>query len=310
MPVHNMHFETTIIIRRQYVFREIMKTHLDCIPCFLKQSLEAARMATDDEQLQQDVLQKVMSYLTTISLTDSPPEISREIHNIIRSETNTKDPYKKVKTHSNFTAQKQYAALHTMIEDADDPLLMAVKLAIVGNVIDFGSSSRFDVTEMLDKLSHIDFDATAYPQFQKALQNAQSIVYLADNTGEIFYDKLLLSELSKQGKTITYVVRAHPIINDATIEDAYHAEIDKIATIIAGDEGQEYSAPGMVCSFASPQFLESIESADMVISKGQGNYEGLSSYHRDIFFLFVVKCPLVAREVDAAVGTLILKVNK
>lgn len=287
-----------------------MKTYLECIPCFIKQSLEAARMATDDEKIHAEVLRKVMKHLQTISFNDSPPELSREVHEIIRNITKSKDPYKKVKNQSNEMAKNQYPRLRKLVSRADDPLLMAVKLAIVGNVIDFGTSNRFNVEDMIDKAVKKDFEDEAYPRFKKSLRNSKTILYLADNTGEIFFDRLLLEELVRRDKKVTYVVKANPIINDATMEDAYLAEIDKFATIIDGDSGQKQSAPGMVLSYASKEFLDIFESLDMVISKGQGNYEGLSDVDRDVFFMLVVKCPLVARDINGEMGRLILKVKE
>ena len=286
-----------------------MKASLECIPCFLKQSLEAARMATDDEEIHGTVLKEVMTYLTSISFTHSPPEISKEVHGIIRRITQSKDPYKKVKETSNTMAKKQYPHLRKLVEEADDPLRMAVKLAIVGNVIDFGTSNRFHLDDMLDHAVNKDIDYDSYQQFKTSLCDAKTILYVADNTGEIFFDKVLITELLKQGKEVTYVVRANPIINDVTREDARFAGIDTLVPVIDGDAGQRHSAPGMVLRYASPQFSDLFESSDMVISKGQGNYEGLSNVDRDVFFLLVVKCPLVARDIDDGMGKLILKVK-
>jgi uncharacterized protein with ATP-grasp and redox domains len=267
-------------------------------------------MATDDEKIHAEVLREVMKHLQTISFNDSPPELSREVHEIIRNITKSKDPYKKVKNQSNEMAKNQYPHLRKLVSEADDPLLMAVKLAIVGNVIDFGTSNRFNVEDMIVKAVKKDFEDEAYPRFKKSLRNSKTILYLADNTGEIFFDRLLLKELVRRDKKVTYVVKANPIINDATMEDAYLAEIDKLATIIDGDSGQKQSAPGMILSYASKEFLDIFESSDMVISKGQGNYEGLSDVDRDVFFMLVVKCPLVARDISGELGRLILKVKE
>jgi uncharacterized protein with ATP-grasp and redox domains len=136
------------------------------------------------------------------------------------------------------------------------------------------------------------------------------ILYLADNSGEIFFDKLLIEEIIKNGKKITYVVKENPIINDVLIEDTNYSEIDKIADIITYDKGQKISTPGVVMKYASDEFKEAFEKSDMIISKGQGNYEGLSNTYRRVFFLLVAKCPLVAKDIDSDVGKLILKVNK
>jgi len=287
-----------------------MRTHLECIPCFIKQSLEAGRMTTDDDEIHAEVLQEVMKHFQNVSLTHSPPELSREVHKIIREITGSKDPYKKVKNKSNEMVKKDYPYLKNLVNESDDPLLMAIKLSIIGNVIDFGTTNRINIDEMIGNVGKLEFDASSYPQFKRVLGQSKTILYLADNTGEIFFDKLLLEELVKRGKLITYVVKTNPILNDALIEDAKFAEIEKLATVIEGDSGQKLSSPGMILSYASKDFLEIFKSSDMIISKGQGNYEGLSDVDRDVFFMLMVKCPLVAQDIHSEVGKLILKVKE
>ncbi len=287
-----------------------MKVHLDCIPCFLKQSLEAARMATDDEEIHEHVIKEVLKHLENIDFRKTPPELSREVHRLIRNITNNDDPYKKVKNESNHKIEKIYDYLKEKIDESDDPLITSIKLAIVGNVIDFGTMNRFNIDEMIEHALKREFDDKDYPVFREELKKAENILYLADNTGEIFFDKLLLEKLKQMGKKITFVVKQNPIINDALKEDAEYSDIDKIAEIATCDMGQRISTPGVVMKYASDEFRKKFKEADMIISKGQGNYEGLSDTNRRVFFLLVAKCPLVARDIRSDVGKLILKVNK
>jgi len=264
-------------------------------------------MATEDKKIHETVIKEVMKHLQNISFSDSPPELSREVHAIIKKITKSKDPYKQVKINANKLVKNKYPKLKHMISSAKDPLLMALKLSIVGNVIDFGTSKRFSLDEAIDAASSKHFVDVDYPKFKEKLKKSKTVLYLADNTGEIFFDKLLLEKLSTMGKKLTYVVKANPIINDATIEDAKFAEIDKIAKIVEGDDGQPHSCPGMVLKYASKELIDQLKSSDMVISKGQGNYESLSSIDRDIFFLLMVKCPLVARDIDTELAELVLR---
>jgi uncharacterized protein with ATP-grasp and redox domains len=286
-----------------------MKTHLECVPCFINQSLEAARLATDDEEIHEKVLKEVMKHLQNVSFQNSPPELSLKVHQIIRRITKIKDPYKKVKIQSNETAKNLYPHLKKLVKETDDPLLMAIKLAIVGNVIDFGTSNRFTIDDTLEVAVKKRFSDEAYPKFKNTLNKATTILYIADNSGEIFFDKLLLEELANRGKKIIYVVKANPIINDVLIEDAEFASIDKLARIIQGDAGRNISAPGILLKNASDEFLKYFNSADMVISKGQGNYESLSSCKREVFFLLMIKCPLVAEDIGLELASLVLKVK-
>lgn len=286
-----------------------MRTYLDCIPCFLRQSLEASRMVTSSETLHEIVLKKVMRYLQVISsFNNPPPELSKEVHAIVRNMLNCKDPYREVKKKSNEMANELYPRLEQIVEEAKDPFLMATKLAIIGNVIDFGAMNRFDVKDMINKAITENIDDNAYSRFKESIEKAQTILYLADNAGEIFFDKLLIKKFAEMGKRIVYAVKNNPIINDATIEDAKFAGIDKFAEVLPADEGQDKSAPGILLNYASSKFLNYFRNADVVIAKGQGNYESLSNSGREIFFLLVVKCPLVARDIRADIGKLILKV--
>jgi uncharacterized protein with ATP-grasp and redox domains len=286
-----------------------MKTHLECIPCFIKQSIEAASMVTNNEQIQIKVLNEVMKYLQNISFTKSPPEHSKEVHHIIKKITKINDPYRNVKAQSNEMAKKQYPNLKKLVDSSDDPLRVAIKLAIIGNVIDFGTMNRLNVDDMIDKTLKVELDTNSYSRFNSVLKQSETILYISDNTGEIFFDKILLEELVKNKKKIYYVVKSNPIINDATKEDAYFAGIDKLVKIIEGDLKDRKSAPGIILSNASKTFLDLFESSDMVISKGQGNFECLSNVEREVFFLLVIKCPLVAEEMGNDIGTTILKVN-
>lgn len=287
-----------------------MKVHLDCIPCFLKQTLEASRMATDDKETHVLVIKEVLKYLESINFEKSPPELSREVHRIIRNITKTPDPYKKVKDESNEMVKKIYDHLKEKIEKSKDSLINSIKLAIVGNVIDFGTMNRFNVDDMIENSLEREFDDNDYPLFKKELKKASTILYLADNSGEIFFDRLLIEELKNKGKKITYVVKQNPIINDVLTEDTNFTGIDKIADVITYDKEQKISTPGIIMEYASDEFKEKFESSDMIISKGQGNYEGLSNTYRRVFFLLVAKCPLVANDIGSNVGKLILKVNK
>ena len=287
-----------------------MKTHLECIPCFIRQSLEAAKMATDDESIHEYVLKKVMNHLQNISFDNSPPELSREVHSIIKETTLSKDPYKKVKNISNENAKKLYPKLKGIVEKSNDPLLKSIQFAIVGNVIDFGTFRRFDINDIIKNDMSKKFVNKAYDRFKEVLENSKNVLYLADNTGEVFFDKLLLEELHQRGKNTTYVVKTNPIINDALVADAKFAGIDKLATIIEGDAGQSKSTPGILLNYASKEFLDIFNCADIVISKGQGNYESLSDCNREVFFLLMIKCRLVAEDAGVSEGSLIFTVNK
>jgi hypothetical protein len=281
-----------------------MKAYLDCIPCFLRQSLEAARMATKKEEIHAKVLKAVMRYLQQASFNKTPPELSKHVHQIIKEITNCRDPYQKAKRRDNALAERLYPRAKQIVVSSVDSLSTAIKLAIAGNVIDFGASSRFDIEKTMRKVLKASFAIDHYDDFKRDLAKAKQILYIGDNAGEVFFDKLLLDQLIKLGKQVIYAVREKPIINDATLEDAKFAGIDRVAKLITIGGG----APGAVLELCSPKFIDYYNHADLVIAKGQGNYESLSQ--EPIYFLLMVKCELVAKDLGVKVGDIVLKMGR
>lgn len=285
-----------------------MRVYLDCIPCFLSQTLEACKFVSDDKEVQYRVLKKVMKFLLNISLDKTPPEISKEVHRIIREETGSEDPYREAKRRSNELAKSIYPNLKKMVSESEDPLLTSVKLAIAGNAIDFGTMTRFNIEDVVNEALEKDIDERTFQKFREDLKRSRKILYLSDNAGEVFFDKILIEELRNQGKEITFAVKSNPIINDATIEDAIFAGINEIADVMEGDKDR-CSAPGFILDNVTEEFSEKFENSDIVISKGQGNYEALSDVDRKIYFLLLVKCPLVARDLGSKIGDYVIRVN-
>ena len=279
-----------------------MKTYLDCIPCFVRQALEASRMATKDRVKQEKVLKAVLLELGKTSTKDKiPPQIARKVHRIVKKVTKNDDPYKKVKDRYNKKALKMFPSLKQKVAESRDRLLTATKLAIAGNIIDFGPSSKFDLEKTIEEVLVQDFAINHFDLFKKVLQKSERVVYLGDNTGEIVFDRILLEEL--KDKEITFVVKGGPIINDATVEDAKFASIDRIARILTVSNGE----PGTGPDRNSKRFINFLKGADIVISKGQGNYEALSEVDANIFFLLKAKCPAIAKDIGVKIGGIIIK---
>jgi len=276
-----------------------MKTYLDCIPCFFKQALEAARMVTNDKEKQHEILNRVARELPRFSLNGAPAEIGSVVYKIVHEITGDSDPYKKVKEKYNRIALSLYPKLKQEIERSTDRLLTAVRIAIAGNIIDFVVGAKFDVEKELQKTLTCKFAIFDYEDFKKLAEQAENILYLADNAGETVFDRVLIEELDKK---VTYAVKEAPIINDATIEDAKFCRIDKIAKVISNGS----DAPGTILSLCSKEFLTYYNQADLIISKGQGNYETLSEEKRPIFFLLKAKCPIIAQDIGVPEGSIIL----
>jgi uncharacterized protein with ATP-grasp and redox domains len=292
-----------------------MKTYLDCIPCFFKQALEAARLAGASESTQKRVIDELAKALPGFPLTSSPPEMGRIIYKLINRITRTEDPYLALKDKSNRLALNMEDELRRKINNAHDRLLTAIELAILGNIIDYGAKNTLDVDAELAKILRegnrsiklAGKDNFHYVQFRECLSEVSTILYLADNSGEVVFDKILIEEIKRYAgnKKIIYAVKEKPIINDALIDDAYICGMQEVAGVISCGA----DAPGTILSLCSEKFLEIYERAEMIISKGQGNFEALSTEKRPIFFLFMAKCPVIARDVGCDVGDVILKYN-
>jgi uncharacterized protein with ATP-grasp and redox domains len=277
-----------------------MKSYLDCIPCFFEQALRASRIATDDEQLQKRVLDELGAMLKHISLESTPPETGRLIYRMVKEITGNPDPFRESKRESTQHALALYPSMKRTIEESDDSLLTAIRIAIAGNVIDLGVSGSFDVDAAVREALEKDFAICDYSAFERCLTKSGQILYIGDNAGETVFDRLLIEQMNKP---VTYIVRETPVINDATAEDAVQAGLDKIATIVSSGT----DAPGTIPETCSPEFREMLDSAEFVLAKGQGNYEGLSEENRSIFFLLKAKCRIIANDLGVTVGDIVLK---
>ena len=277
-----------------------MKTYLDCFPCFLRQALEAARMAGADEERQRLILDRTMALLQDASLESKPPEIGDRVHRIVRQLTGDDDPYAAVKAESTREALRLYPRLKALVAEEGDRLERAIRIAIAGNVIDFATGADFDIEEGLERILHQPFAINDIAAFRKALSEARSVLYLGDNAGETVFDRVLIEALDVP---VIYAVKGGPIINDATVDDALAAGLDEVAEVVSTGS----DAPGTILSRCSAEFRALYERAELVIAKGQANYETLSGEGGRLFFLLKVKCPVIARDIGAPVGSIVLK---
>lgn len=279
-----------------------MKTALDCIPCILRQTLDAARLVSDDPAIHSNIMRDTLGMLKEIDFNQSPPAIAQIIHRSIRKQSGINDPYSQLKTKQNQLALEMIPILRDKIKASPDPLLLAARLAIAGNIIDLGVNGDLkliDIQRAVDQALSEPFVGDA-EQFRQAVNRARSILYLADNAGEIAFDSLLIEQL--RAERVTLAVRGSPVINDATIEDAKEVGLDKLVKVM--NNGSD--APGTILSDCDENFQQLFQQADLIIAKGQGNFETLSEEPVNIFFLFKVKCLMVASLVGQPIGTQIL----
>jgi uncharacterized protein with ATP-grasp and redox domains len=277
-----------------------MKASLDCIPCLFSQALRAARAATDDEEKQRQVLAELGTMLPHLSWNSSPPETGKLVYGMVKRITGNIDPYQEQKRESTRQALRLYPSLQKTIQQSADPLWAAITIAAAGNVIDLGFRPTYDIRAAVEDARREDFAICDYPLFKAALRRAGKVLYIGDNAGETVFDRLLIEQLEVP---VTYVVRETPVINDATIEDAVQAGLDKVAAVVSS--GCE--APGIVLRFCSQEFKQLLQGTALVLAKGQGSYEGLSEEGLSAFFLLKAKCDVIAQHLGIATGAFVLK---
>jgi hypothetical protein len=276
-----------------------MKTALDCIPCLIRQALDAARAASPDPTVWERMVKDCMRLIDAMDLDQSPPVVAQRIHRRVRELLGVEDPYREAKQRQNRMALAMLPELKTRVDSAADPWLMAMRLAIAGNVIDTGVQgdvSSDDVRQSIHQALRETFIGDA-ETLRQAAKKARRILYLADNAGEVVFDRLLIERLSPM--RVTVAVRGAPVINDATLADARAAGLHKIVEVI--DNGSD--APGTLLDDCSPEFCRRFDEADLILAKGQGNYETLCDHTHNVFFLFQAKCLVIADRLQTPLGT-------
>jgi uncharacterized protein with ATP-grasp and redox domains len=266
----------------------------------LRQALQAARFVGASEAQQKAVLDRVFDVLKEASLKATPPEVAARVHQIVRREVGDSDPYRLAKERSTREALALYPRLKALVTEADDPLETAVRLSIAGNIIDFGAVAEYDLWGTVERVLAQPFAVDDGAALRAALAEADEVLYLADNAGETVFDRVLIEMLDMP---VMYVVKGGAALNDALREDAEAAGLDKVATVV--DNGA--STMGTILDRCSDAFRRRYAEAELIIAKGQANYETLSDQGPRLFFLLQAKCPVIARDMGVPVGSIVLE---
>ncbi len=278
-----------------------MIVSLDCIPCTVNSFLRLIKTGMLPEESKEAAMRRLLAFLYRADFRQSPPALGREMHRMIREELNKSDPYREIKEKYNRMMLDLQPQFENQIETSTDSFDTAMRLAVAGNVIDFGPQAQMDIMETINRVTRAQFAIDDSQQLRDDLKSARTLLYLGDNCGEIVMDKLFLQTLGLP--EMYFAVRGGPIINDVTIEDAKLVGMEDVATVITtGDD-----SPGVVWETASDEFKAIFNEADVIISKGQGNLEGLIDVPQNIYFLLVIKCDLVGELVETGVGEFVIK---
>jgi uncharacterized protein with ATP-grasp and redox domains len=288
-----------------------MKMIFDCYPCVLRQVVSAAKLTGLNEKQTKSVIDYTLNSLQEISPEDSPQSIIVRVMDRFKKEcpgeADRFDPYAELKTRSNTLVLDHYEELESVIENSSSKLEMALKMAAAGNIIDFGAKEhgRIDIEKEIQNIPLLEFSHYEFETFSDTLKNAKTILYIGDNAGEIVFDRLFIRQIKRERPEVKiyFATRSEPVINDITLEDAYQVGIDKEAEVLSS--GCRY--PGLILSESSEILRKLWDSADLIIAKGQGNYEGLSDEKNSrLFFILRIKCGRVAVDIGADEGSLVL----
>ena len=287
-----------------------MKVYPECIPCFLRQIYNVLRVSEAENDVSFKVLRRSAKFISDeLDISRSPGHNATLLHRMFREMTKINDPYKFLKDKYTEVALGLEPEIYEKVYlPAEDRLEVAVKLAAVGNVIDFGVPRKFDIYAELENFMSRKFAYFDIEIFKRFLVPNKEVLYVADNAGEIVFDKFLLRELKERGLKVTFAVRGGPVLNDATVEDALKSGIQELVDELI-TTGRDFI--GIDLDFASEEFREKWERAFLIISKGQANIETLENVdNKDIFFILKAKCNPMAEELMCQRNDLIFLYNK
>jgi damage-control phosphatase, subfamily I len=283
--------------------QKALKITLDCISCILRQSFETCEILDLDEAAKETTAREILKTIADLPFDQTTGHITRKLQEVIREVSGVADPYNNIKSFYTDLALRAYPELKETVAESENRFDAAVRMALAGSAIQYVLNGEPDIVTIFNRLESvltrpIHFDQIS--ELEVAAQNAERILYLADNAGETVFDRILIEELPRD--KVTYVVKGAPVVNDATHIDAKFAGLTDVVKVV--DNGSD--APGTILELCSPEFVKLFHSADLVISKGQANFKSLAGMDREIFHIFRVKCDVVAASLGCAPNQLVV----
>lgn len=279
-----------------------MRTYPECVPCILGASLRAGRLAGAEEGKLWQALQEAATMCAQARAEDPPLALGAAVATALCRTLGEGDPFEPAKRKGNTELLALYPDLKARVRAAPDPLWEGLHLAAAANALDLGVQGDTNFLSLLRRALTAPFTRWDFQGFATAFAQSRSVLYLADNAGEIVVDRILMEEFLERGKRVTLAVRGGPILNDVTLSDLAEVGLPpEVEVITTGAH-----VPGVFLPLCSPEFRTRLSQAELVVSKGMGNFEGLSQERGPIFFLLQAKCAPVAQEVGVKVGELVL----
>ncbi|BCD62795.1 hypothetical protein NitYY0826_C1678 [Nitratiruptor sp. YY08-26] len=275
----------------------------DCFVCLYNQALRVSKALECDEECADAIMQKSAGILASITPKQTPPEAAAILYPAISKVVGKEDLYSQKKLESIQKAQEYVPFVQEKIAQSPQRLDAALRASVAGNVIDFATEVMFDIQEEIAKIFEAPFAIDRKSEFIQKLQKAQKLLIIGDNVGEHLFDKILIEEIKKVlDIKIYYFVRGRPIINDVTLQEAKMVGLDRVCEVV--DSGVD--TPGFLYERANEQAKALFDGADLILAKGMGNFECMESYQDSrVYFLFKVKCSVVANRIGKNIGDLI-----
>lgn len=239
--------------------------------------------------------QKILEMIAKADPTVSAPEIVAEVVSLQKQMFGKCEDYSELKKYYNGLMSSLCPELSKKIETSPSPLRLAAGYSMLGNYIDFGAMDSVDEKELnslLETANDVKIDEIEFANLKRDLSTARNLVFLTDNCGEIALDKLFMTEILKEypNLSLKIIVRGTPVLNDATVEDALQVGLDSIAEIVSN--GSDIA--GTCLSKISDNAKTYIDNADLIIAKGQGNFETLRYCGKNVYYMFLCKCQMFA----------------
>lgn len=286
-----------------------MKINYQCLPCLVNQVVKVSMMIGVEDK--EKLYHKVFKYLSSLDFKQTNPEIIGEVFKLIKEQTNNEDPYYNIRKYFNIMFLNQEIEFEKSINESKDEFVSAIKYAVIANIVDFSpikNKRPENIFQHFNELKQQPLTIDHHLQLLKDINKSKKLLYLGDNCGEICLDKILIKKIKKINPelNIYFATRGAPVVNDSIEEDAYLVGINKYATII---NNGDYSL-GTVLNKTSLEFNQIYQQADIIISKGQANFESLNEENKNIYFLLITKCDVIANYLNTDINKLIcMKIN-
>ena len=288
-----------------------MKACADCVPCLMKRVLFQARLIGDPNEFR-TVQSALREYAAGFKEGVCSADIATRVHRVAYDSMGCEDPYRQLKLDADRIASDYVADAEAFIDSSDDRFAAAVRVSIIGNIMDFGSGVAIDDPEEFRRMfgsllaEGIGSDDTA--ALKRLVESSDTVLYAFDNCGEVMFDKLLIREIKAMGKRVVCVVRGKPILNDVAYEDAVRAGVGEVADRIVTTGAFAVGFPPVVCDEG---LAEELPRAGVLITKGMANYESLSDMNLNVpvAYLLRAKCAPVSRSLGVPMGTNVVRVS-